>query len=536
MLTKFFIFFNVQVGKNINLTKDVLYCKMVFAVSFDTKKGEKMFYIIFSVLFAIFVATFCVLKFVVFKNGEKFEQASQKVLKIASIVYCSLMLVSILLPDRFSLSFSSEELASSDIDKGYAIIRWFSLVNFVVLPLAVFFKNRTIKNIAIYFCIPVSIASIFFYENYMVDFTSTVGRGLNSISVLSQSFKNFLINPIFRSIWFGLILMLQLLIPIVLAIKEKHIFDFKNSKEYAYFFLILPFVILSIVPIYVPQHLFGYSNMIFEAYSLVHIFWFLSIIAEIAILYFLFRKKDNQTKMLLLFVLALSLVMQYNQMFSAISINAKRFPFQLCNIGSYLVLISLLTKNKKLFNFTVIINVVGVIFALAMPDLDGRGLFYLYNMHFIFEHGNVLIVPVLALMFGIFPRLDKHSLIDCLIGFTIYFASAWILGTTFNAIAKATGNNFYEANYLFMFLPDVAIELLPFTKALFDINFSVGYATIYPVLQILIYIVFVSVCTLLFFAIQLVYKIKDLIKSNKNLTKQNQADIQSDTQNANIEQ
>ena len=87
-----------------------------------------MFYIIFSVLFAIFVATFCVLKFVVFKNSEKFEQTSQKVLKIACIVYCSLMLVSILLPDRFALCFSSEELATSDINKGYAVVRWFSLI------------------------------------------------------------------------------------------------------------------------------------------------------------------------------------------------------------------------------------------------------------------------------------------------------------------------------------------------------------------------------------------------------------------------
>lgn len=492
-------------------------------------KGEKMFYIIFSVLFAIFVATFCVLKFVVFKNSEKFEQTSQKVLKIASIVYCSLMLVSILLPDRFALCFSSEELATSDINKGYAVVRWFSLVNFVILPLAVFFKNRTIKNIAIYFCVPVSIASIFFYANFMADFTSTFGRGLNSISVLSQGFKNFLINPIFRSIWFGLILMLQLLIPIVLAIKEKHIFDYKNAKEYGYFFLVLPFVILSIIPIYVPQHLFGYTNMIFEAYSIVHILWFLSIIAEITILYFLFRRKDTDTKMILLFVLALSLVMQYNQMFSAISINAKRFPFQLCNIGSYLVLISLLTKNKKLFNFTVIINVVGVIFALAMPDLDGKGLFYLYNMHFIFEHGNVLIVPVLALMFGIFPRLDKSALVDCLIGFTFYFVCVWVLGTSFNAIAKATGNNFYEANYLFMFLPDVAIDLLPFTKALFDINFSIGYATFYPVLQLLIYIVFVAVCTLLFFAIILVYKTKDAIAQNaqNKVVLQKQTEIQT---------
>lgn len=113
--------------------------------------------------------------------------------------------------------------------------------------------------------------------------------------------------------------------------------------------------------------------------------------------------------MLVLYILALSLLMQYNQMFGAISINIERLPFQLCNIGSYLILVALITKSKKIFNFTVIVNVVGVRFALAVPDLDGEGLFYLYNMHFILEHTNVLVVPILALLLNIFPRLDKKS-------------------------------------------------------------------------------------------------------------------------------
>ena len=80
-----------------------------------------------------------------------------------------------------------------------------------------------------------------------------------------------------------------------------------------------------------------------------------------------------------------------------------------------------------------------------------------------------------------------------------------------------------------MFLPDVAIDLLPFTKALFDINFSIGYATFYPVLQLLIYIVFVAVCTLLFLAIILVYKTKDAIAQNaqNKVVLQKQTEIQT---------
>lgn len=474
-----------------------------------------MFYIILLSIAIVLIGVYCILKHCVFKENEKFKKVIDKILKVSVVVYACLMLVSVLLPDAFALCYSADELAAMPARYGYAIVRWFSMVSFVCLPIAVFYKNRTIRNLAIYFGVAVTIAQICFYPQYLADFTSTAGRGLNSISVISDGFKQFLINPVFRSIWFGLILCLQLVVPIVLAIQEKHVFNFKDKKEYLFFFICLPAVILSSTPIYALQHLFGYSDIIFSAYSPIHICWFLFLIVEIVVLYFLFRKQNTETKMVLLFVLSLSLIMQYLQMFSAISINIARLPFQLCNLGSFFILFSLISKNKKLFNFTVIINVIGVLFALISPDLDGKGLFYLYNMHFILEHSNVLVVPMLALLLNIFPRLDKKALCDCLLGFTIYFVCAWALGTMFNAIALKTGNGFYAANYLFMFDSAKAAKLLGDGIVKLFVSFKIGYATFYPVIQLLIYAIFMAICVLLWLAIQLIYKIKDKIAKKK---------------------
>lgn len=474
-----------------------------------------MFYIILLSIAIVLIATYCILKYCVFKENEKFKKIIDKILKVSVVVYACLMLASVLLPDAFALCYSAEELSTMPARYGYAIVRWFSMVSFVCLPIAVFYKNRTIRNIAIYFGLAVSIAQICFYPQYLADFTSTAGRGLNSIPVISEGFKQFLINPTFRSLWFGLILCLQIVVPVVLAIQEKHVFNFKDKKEYLYFLICLPLVILSATPIYVMQHLFGYSNIIFTAYSLIHICWFLFLIVEIVALYFIFRKQSTETKMVLLFVLSLSLIMQYLQMFSAISINIERLPFQLCNLGSFFILFSLITKNKKLFNFTVIINVIGVLFALVSPDLDGKGLFYLYNMHFILEHSNVLVVPMLALLLNVFPRLDKKALCDCLLGFTIYFICAWAVGTMFNAIALKTGNDFYAANYLFMFDSAKASKLLGDGITKLFTSFKIGYARFYPIIQLLIYIIFMSICVLLWLAIQLIYKIKDKINKKK---------------------
>ena len=471
-----------------------------------------MFYIIlFSVVISI-IGLYCLFRFAVFRGNEKFKRVIDTVLKVLVVVYVCIMLLSVLLPDAFKLCYSKEDLVNMECNVAYALVRWFSMVSFVTLPIAVFYKNRTIRNIAIYFGLAITISQVCYLNEYLQDFTSPMGRGLNSIPVISSNFKNFLLNKSFRMIVFGLVVGLQLIIPIVLSIQDKYLFNLKNKKEYLYFFITLPCVIISAVPIYVCQHLFGYTNIIFEPYSLIHFGWFALLICEVVTLYYIFRKKDKDTKMVVLYVLGLSLIMQYLQMFSAISINAARFPFQLCNLGSFFVLLSLITKNKKLFNFTVIINVIGVIFALASPDLDGKGLFYLYNMHFILEHSNVLVIPLLALMFGIFPRLNKSSLKDCLLGFIIYFVCAWFLGTIFNAIeAQFGGTGFWSANYLFMFDSAKATKLLGDWISKLFISFEV---TLYPIIQLVVLSAFLVVCLLLWLLIQLVYKIKDAKKNN----------------------
>lgn len=480
-----------------------------------------MFYLFFSLAFVIILSTYLVLKLVVFKNNEKFNNVINKLLKIFAVALCSVMLISIILPDAFVLSRDSAFLGNG-IYRGYAILRWFGMVSFIAIPIAVFTKNRHYKNIAVYFCTVVAIVSLFFYSRFLSDFISTEGKGLNSISALSINFKNFLINPTFRSIIWGFTILLQIIIPVILAIQEKHMFNFKDKNEYKNFFIILPLSILSIIPIYVPQYLFGHTNILFKAYSIPHLIWLVLVVVEFVALYFIFRKKDYDSKFILLLVMSLSLLMQYSQMFGAISINIKRLPLQLCNLGAYFILISLLTKNKKIFDFTVIINVVGVTLALLIPDLDGKGLFYLYNMHFVLEHTNVLIVPILALLFNIFPRVDIKSLKHALIGFTIYFASVFVIGTAFNAIKVATGNDFWEANYLFMFIPEVALDLLPFLKPVFDIKLTLGAFTFYPVLQLIVYLFLTTLCIAMYYGIRLIYKIKDKIQSKKLQPAENQ--------------
>lgn len=447
---------------------------------------------------------------------EKFNAVVTKLLKIAAVVYCCLMLLCVLLPDAFVLSYEPDELLRTPKEIAFAFVRWFGSLGFIMLPLAVFFDKRNVRNVAIYFCTAMTVVSIIYCPVYLEYCTSTLGKGLNSMSVLSGDVKSFLINPDFRGVILAVQRYFELCVAIILAVQTKHVFDFKNPKEYSSFFVTLVPSLLCCVPIYVPQHMFGYSDIIFNAWSLPHILWLVLTICLIVSLYFIFRNKSTEDKRILCLILSLALVMQYTQMFGAISISLKRLPLQLCNIGSFLILFTLVTQNKRLFNFTVIVNVAGVLLALAVPDLDGKGVFYLYNMHYIFEHTNVLVIPVLALLFKLFPYPNKQTLKDCLIGFSVYFVFVLIVGTAFNAIASITGNGFYKANYMFMFDGNVAANLIEPLGKLFETQIRIGeHITFYPIVQPLVYVVFSAICAALYFALRLIYIIKErLSKSN----------------------
>jgi len=136
-------------------------------------------------------------------------------------------------------------------------------------------------------------------------------------------------------------------------------------------------------------------------------------------------------------------------------------------------------------------------------------------MHFIFEHTNVIVVPILALLLKEFGRLDKKSLLNFFLGFLIYFVLVFILGTIFNGVQAKTGNDFWHANYLFMFDQETAAEFIPFLGSLFDINFSIGIFTFYPIMLLVVYVVFNIICFVVFFTIQLIYLIRNKIINKK---------------------
>lgn len=156
----------------------------------------------------------------------------------------------------------------------------------------------------------------------------------------------------------------------------------------------------------------------------------------------------------------------------------------------------------------------GAFLAILLPDVNNNGIFNVWNMHFITEHSHIVIVPLLALTFNIFPPIDNSSLKDALIGFTIYFIFCFIIGTFMNGLVNITNNNKFEVNYMFMFDMKKAVETLPFLKNLADVEITCfKYFTIYPLVQLLVYFGYSSFCILMWFILKLCFKVNQVKKN-----------------------
>ena len=183
-------------------------------------------------------------------------------------------------------------------------------------------------------------------------------------------------------------------------------------------------------------------------------------------------------------------------------------PLQLCNIAAYLIFISIATKNRRMFLFNILVNVAGGIIAALVMDVENNGILNKANIHYIVEHNNVIVVPLLALILGVFEPITMKDYKSFILYFTGYYLIIFVLGTTFNSIYAATDNRWFYCNYLFMFDQETAAELVPFAGSLFNIKLSIGAVTIYPVIQPIIYITFVAIGTGMFFLLKACVKQK----------------------------
>ncbi len=434
-------------------------------------------------IMTIIISSLIILGLTILKNNNK--ELFNKILKLITIIYLIIVFSSIFLPDGLIMTVEEDTLYRLEgINKFYLVIRMFKAIILPSMIISIFSNHKYFKNIMVFIALPTAIISLCLYNQYMNYYLMETGKGLNSINWLSEEFKMLLLSKIFRSIIFGIEWGLVIIICMMIALNQFKII--KSLKEIILTIIIIICLLFQFMPIYIPQLLFeGFSNIIFNSFKITHFIWMFYIIGKILLIYFIFRKTSDQTKFIVCLILSLATLIQYNTMFS-LTINIKRLPFQLCNLAAYLIPLTLIIKSKKLFNFNFLVNVLGAFLALMFPDVNGRGILEVWNMHFIYEHTNIMVIPILCLLFKLFNNIDKTTLKDALIGFGIYFIFCALIGSTFNILSAVKNNPEFEVNYLFMFDMDKALGVLPFLEPLTKITLNIYQKELYPLIMLVV--------------------------------------------------
>ena len=439
---------------------------------------------------------------------------NKRLSKALLILYMSLVMLNVFLPDSFVIGI--HRLPEGErLNPFIMIIRWFNFVPFVILPIATLYNRNIYNKIAVYFCLPIGIIYMCLFCEILPCLTSPNGTGIVDIRYLPAWLSSFMHNGVFRGIIFFLTCISEFALIALIICKNRQVFKF-NKKDILPFIILLVCSIITIMPIYALEGIFNtYTDFIFSRFSFLHIAWILILLLECGLLTYLFKNKSEEDKYILVLVLSLSLFLQFNQLFSSLGeLTCKRMPLQLCNIAAYLMLISIVNKNRKLFLFNILINVAGGIIAMIVLDAEGHnGILSKGNVHYIVEHHNVILTPLMCLFLGIFKPITNKDFKVYAIDFTAYFITILVLGTLFNAIESQVANGYFRCNYLFMFDQETATRLLPFAGKLFDIKFTVGHATFYPIIQIGVYVVFFLIGTLSFVILK--NAVKEKVNENK---------------------
>lgn len=431
--------------------------------------------IVVAIVVVIFTALLILKKYIPTKIIDKS-------IKILSIILFSLGILRCFLNDQFIWVINGGtygEIYYKQTDIVQSLLRWGHYLCYIVMPCAAFFSKKIYKNVVVYFCFFVGILELFFFKETMIYFTMDSGRAI-------------FIAPWARYIEYMAELVICLLVPLMIRFIQGYKFDYKNKQEWINFFSILPVMLMVTVPVYLPQSLFGFSNIYMNPLSIPNIMWILVVFSIGIVIYFIFRFKDYESRYSVLVFCSLLLFMHYNSIY-LMDLVASRLPLQLCNLGAYLILIALLIKKQAFFDFVLLANVPGAAIALVAVDVS-EGLLSFWNIHFYIEHTWVFILPILAVALKIFKRPTKRAYLHFFIGFTIYFLVCAISGIILNCFYYDPLDLFFnKVNYFYIFDTKVigVLTFLQFTTR-FPITIS-GY-TFYPIYMIVIYILFIVFC------------------------------------------
>ena len=419
-------------------------------------------------------------------NNKRKDDITSYIMKAMAIALVALGIF------RYFLSDAFVEVATSPLyAPQQSVARWLYYIGYAILPISVFSDSRLFRNLSTVVCLPASILSTLLFDDTMKYFLMPEGGG-------------FTLPIPMRYIVYIAELSLAILIPLMTLLLRGHKVNFKDRREVASTVIAIPAMLTVMMPVYIPQSLIGYTSISADSFSTLHLGWIAFMILEIAVIILYFKRRPMKDRHLMLVFMTIAQV--FNSMSALLrGFKLHRLPLQLCSIAAFFYLVAVLTKNKRLFHFCFIANTVGGAIAIALADFSTEALCF-WNVHYMHEHMFVMVVPIVALALGVFPRVEWRSMLTVLKIFSIYFVCCLVFGTIINGYADVIG---HSINFFYMLDVEIALDYLPFATFVGLVEWRFGKFVVYPILVLSVYLIFGALCMIFFLAMLLGYKVKD---------------------------
>ncbi len=196
------------------------------------------------------------------------------------------------------------------------------------------------------------------------------------------------------------------------------------------------FYLMAYMPVYAPQLFFGLIGDTPASFTVEHrLLLYLTVLFPFAC-QFIFRKRSYEERRYLMVMLALSGFIEYfsQYLYPGKSI-ISTLPLHLCNTAIALMFFAYAFNLKGVFYFTYLVNVMGALCALLMPNTSGEFM-KMGNILFFYNHIYAIVLPIMGVSLKVFDRPNMKLMRKAIIAFSCYVVVAAILDGWLNNSAS----------------------------------------------------------------------------------------------------
>ena len=268
-------------------------------------------------------------------------------------------------------------------------------------------------------------------------------------------------------------------------------------------------MLIMAMPCWTPKALFGLgdSSILLEDLSPQHRLLIYGIPVFALVVHFLLTKGEyEQRRYALLYIsIATMITFSYEKDFSTF-VNLHQWPLHLCNLAMYIFPIVLIFKLHKVYYFTIFINVLGAFFAMVMPNTGDINWISSSSVSFWNNHYIAMLLPLLMMSLRIFPRPKIKEFIYSLIGFFCYYIFVLVSNSVLTGLGHHTDFFFINSDFIASKLGDWAEDL---RNVVLNIPYKDFVFTLYPVYQVLYFIVYILMSLGMWFVYEQIFEITD---------------------------